>query len=95
MQQLALSEIEPVRKVKPYIFYGETTSLCDECLELVPAKILIEGDEVYYEKRCRNHGVQKALVSTDARFFKWQHDFLKPGDRPMALHEPHALRLSL
>lgn len=77
--------IEPVRKVKPYIFYGETTSLCDECLGLVPAKILIEGDEVYYEKRCRTHGVQKVLVSTDARLFKWQKDFLKPGDRPLAL----------
>jgi len=85
MQLQAPPAIEAVRKIKPYIFYGETTSLCGECLALVPAKILIEGDEVYYEKRCRNHGVQKVLISTDARFFKWQHDFLKPGDRPMAL----------
>lgn len=71
------------RKARPYIFYGQTTSLCDECLALVPAKICIEGDRVFYEKRCRRHGVKKALVSTDAKFFKWQRDFLKPGDRPL------------
>ena len=32
----------PVRKIAPYIFYGQTTSLCETCLALVPAKIIIE-----------------------------------------------------
>ena len=54
----------PARKAKPYVFYGQTTSLCDVCLAMVPAKILIQGDDVFYEKRCREHGVRKALVST-------------------------------
>jgi len=71
------------RKARPYVFYGQTTSLCDLCHALVPAKICIEGDNVYYEKRCRTHGVRKALISTDAAFFKWQRAFLKPGDRPL------------
>jgi 7,8-dihydro-6-hydroxymethylpterin dimethyltransferase len=71
------------RKARPYVFYGQTTSLCDVCHRLVPAKICIEGEKVFYEKRCREHGVRRALVSTDASFFKWQRDFLKPGDRPM------------
>ncbi len=75
----------PARKAKPYVFYGQTTSLCDVCLAMVPAKILIQGDDVFYEKRCREHGVRKALVSTDAAFFKWQRAFLKPGDRPLKL----------
>jgi 7,8-dihydro-6-hydroxymethylpterin dimethyltransferase len=72
----------PVRKSRPYVFYGETTSLCAHCLMLVPAKIEIIGDEVWYEKRCHVHGVQKVLISTDVAFYKWQRDFLKPGDRP-------------
>jgi uncharacterized radical SAM superfamily Fe-S cluster-containing enzyme len=75
----------PPRKSKPYIFYGETTSLCDECLLLVPAKIQFSDGKVWYEKRCRTHGVQKALISTDIPFYKWQREFLKPGDRPLEL----------
>ena len=73
-----------LRKAKPYVFYGQTTSLCEVCRGLVPAKICIEGEEVFYEKRCRAHGVQKTLISTDAAFYKWQREFLKPGDRPLA-----------
>jgi 7,8-dihydro-6-hydroxymethylpterin dimethyltransferase len=76
------------RKSRPYVFYGQTTSLCETCLALVPAKICIEGDEVYYEKRCKAHGVQKTLISSDARFYRWQRDFLKPGDRPLTVQSP-------
>jgi 7,8-dihydro-6-hydroxymethylpterin dimethyltransferase len=74
----------PIRKVAPYVFYGQTTSMCDDCMSLVPAKIIIEDSNVYYLKRCRTHGVQKALVSTDAAYYKLCHDYLKPGDRPLA-----------
>lgn len=73
------------RRSRPYVFHGQTTSLCDVCLELVPAKICIEGDNVFYEKRCRSHGVRKALVSTDSAFYRWQREFLKPGDRPLTV----------
>jgi hypothetical protein len=72
-----------VRKAAPYVFYGQTTSLCASCLELVPAKIIIEGDDVWYQKRCPAHGVQKVLVSTDAAYFKTCFDYLKPADRPL------------
>jgi uncharacterized radical SAM superfamily Fe-S cluster-containing enzyme len=71
------------RKSRPYLFYGETRSLCAHCLKLVPAKILIEGDEVWYEKRCRDHGVQKVLISSDVDYYKAELSFLKPGDRPL------------
>jgi uncharacterized radical SAM superfamily Fe-S cluster-containing enzyme len=76
------------RSIRPYVFYGQTTSLCEVCLALVPAKICIEGADVFYEKRCAAHGVQKTRVSSDARFFRWQRDFLKPGDRPRMLQSP-------
>jgi len=70
------------RKTAPYLFHGQTVSLCDVCLATVPAKVIIEGEEVYYLKRCRTHGVRKALVSTDAAYWKRCLDWVKPGDRP-------------
>ena len=73
-----------MRDIRPYHFFGQTTSLCETCLLPVPAKILIEGDEVYFQKRCGQHGVQKTLVSTDAAYWRQQRDWLKPGDIPLA-----------
>ena len=76
---------DDIRRSANYLFYGQTTSLCETCLSPVPAKILIDGDNVYYQKRCREHGVQKSLVSTDAEYFRRTKDYLKPGDRPLSL----------
>ena len=73
-----------VRKIAPYVFYGQTTSMCSQCMALVPAKIIFEDDCVYYLKRCKTHGVEKALVSTDIAYYKLTHDYLKPGDRPLS-----------
>jgi 7,8-dihydro-6-hydroxymethylpterin dimethyltransferase len=72
-----------VRPSKTYSFYGQTMSLCETCLKLVHAKITIEGDDVFYVKRCPEHGTQKTLVSTDAAYFKSCKDFIKPGDLPL------------
>jgi len=69
-------------KARPYIFYGQTQSLCEECLAVVPAKIIFQHGNVYYQKRCVEHGVQKTLVSTDIEYFKRCKDYLKPGDMP-------------
>lgn len=76
----------PARDAKPYLFYGQTTSLCETCLELVPAKIIVEDDQVFYQKRCPEHGVQKTRVSSDFAYYKSQHEFLKLGDKPLRLH---------
>ncbi|KRC78344.1 radical SAM protein [Sphingomonas sp. Root241] len=73
----------PERKAAPYIFHGQTSSLCETCLEPVPAKVIIEDDRVYYLKRCRSHGVQKTLISDDLAYWRSQKDWLKPGDRPL------------
>ena len=73
----------PVRKVAPYIFYDQTSSLCETCLVPVPAKVIVEGDCVYYLKRCRDHGVQKTLICDDLAYWQSQKSWLKPGDRPL------------
>jgi len=72
------------RKSAPYLFIGQTTSLCETCLGLVPAKIIEEGGRIYYSKRCAEHGVMKTLVSDDPVYWRRTLDYLKPGDRPLA-----------
>lgn len=75
----------PLRRSRPYVFWGQTTSLCETCLSLVPAKIQIRDNEVWYEKRCERHGTQSTLISTDAAYWKLCKDYIKPGDRPLSL----------
>ncbi len=75
-----------MRKSAPYIFWGETTSLCEHCYRLVPAKIIIEDQNVFYQKRCHDHGVQKTLISDDVAYWKLCKEYLKPGDRPETVH---------
>lgn len=71
------------RKAANYLFHGQTTSLCEKCLELVPAKVIIEDGKVFYLKRCRDHGVQKTLISDDLDYWRQQKLWIKPGDRPL------------
>ena len=74
-----------MRKAAPYLFLGQTTSLCETCLNLVPAKVIAEGGNVFYLKRCKDHGVQKTLISDDLGYWKSQRDWVKPGDRPLSV----------
>src|SRR3982751_5215855 len=74
---------QPQRKSAHYLFHGQTTSLCETCLELVPAKVIIEDEQVYYLKRCRQHGVQKTLISDDLDYWRKQKLWIKQGDRPL------------
>ena len=75
----------PLRRSRPYLFWGQTTSLCETCLALVPAKIEIRDNQVWYQKRCPQHGTHSTLVSTDAAYWKLCKDYIKPGDRPLSL----------
>jgi 7,8-dihydro-6-hydroxymethylpterin dimethyltransferase len=75
---------QPQRKAAHYLFHGQTSSLCETCLEVVPAKIIIEDEQVFYLKRCRDHGVQKTLISDDLDYWRQQKLWIKPGDRPLA-----------
>lgn len=58
----------PLRKTSPWLFYGQTTSLCETCWKLVPAKQVGEDGKVYLIKRCAEHGVTKTLIEDDADY---------------------------
>jgi len=72
-----------VRPSKGYTFYGQTTSLCEVCLRLVPAKIVFEDNDVFFLKRCAEHGAQKTRIASDVAYYKSCKDWLKPGDRSL------------
>lgn len=54
-------------KHRDYTFLGLTQSLCPECKNVVPAKIISRGGRVYFRKTCAQHGVREDYVCSDAQ----------------------------
>jgi len=66
---------------RDYTYLGATQSLCPECLQLVPAKIVERGGRVYFRKRCREHGPREDFVCSDVRWWD-RTDYSLPGKVP-------------
>src|SRR5580704_9462519 len=73
---------------RPYLFYELTNSLCAKCLRKVEAKVLIQDDNVYLQKWCPEHKLQRVLISTDADYYKLSRQTLKPGQMPLKFNTP-------
>ena len=58
----------PARRVKhrDYAFLGLTQSLCPECRQVVPAKIIKRQNRVYFRKNCPEHGEREDFICSDA-----------------------------
>ncbi len=70
-------------KVRPYLFYDTTTSICAECLIRVEAKVLVKDGKVYLEKWCPEHGFARVLVADDADYYRRSREvYLKPPELP-------------
>ena len=67
--------------VRNYTFLGATQSLCPECLEVVPAKIVARGDRVYFRKRCPEHGLREDFVCSDRNWYD-RYDYALPAKLP-------------
>jgi 7,8-dihydro-6-hydroxymethylpterin dimethyltransferase len=68
---------------RSYIYYDFTLSLCATCLKRVDAKIVFEDNDVYMLKRCPEHGAQKALIATDAGYYKNMRNYAKKSEMPL------------
>lgn len=73
---------------RPYVFYELTNSLCHHCLRKVEAKVVIEDGCVYLHKWCPEHRFQKALISSDAEYYKLCRQTLKPSQMPLRFNTP-------
>ncbi len=63
-------------------FLGHTQSLCPECLQLVPAKIIARHGRVYFRKRCPSHGQREDFVCSDVNWFD-RNEASVPGKIPL------------
>ena len=73
---------------RPYLYYELTNSICTTCHRKVEAKIVFQDDRVYMHKRCRHHGFEKVLISTDIEYYKRSRLTLKPGQLPVKFNTP-------
>ncbi len=69
-------------KYRDYNFLGTTQSLCPDCLELIPAKVITRGDRVYFRKQCPTHGLREDFVCSDVKWFD-QTEYSLPGKVPV------------
>lgn len=59
--------------------FEETKSLCPECLRVIPARRVLEGD-VYLEKECPEHGKFRTLIWRDSELYRrWGYGEEAPG----------------
>lgn len=71
------------RKVRPYLFYDTTSSICSECHRRVEAKILIKDDKVFMDKWCPAHGTERVLISDDVEYYRRCREvYIKPPEMP-------------
>lgn len=73
----------PVKKGLPRTI----SSICPECLHVIPALEYIEGEKVMLKKECPDHGIYEDIIFSDAKLFlqmeKWHfgdgRGFLNPN----------------
>lgn len=59
-----------------------TNSLCPTCLAKIEAKVLIEGRNVFLQKFCPQHGLQRVLIADDADYWRRCRSIRKPPTSP-------------
>jgi uncharacterized radical SAM superfamily Fe-S cluster-containing enzyme len=57
-------------------------------LQKLEAKVVFQDGNVYLLKRCKEHGPEKVLISTDVEYYKRCRDFIKPSEMPLRWNTP-------
>ena len=58
---------------------GITQSVCTTCHRLVPAKVISDGADVFFEKFCPEHGASRNLVRRDMQDYLRTLRYVKPA----------------
>src|SRR5262245_60719399 len=71
-------------KSRPYLYYDQVVSLCEQCLRRIEAKHVIRDNHVWMYKWCPQHGRSKVLIATDAKYWRaGREDYIKPPEMPL------------
>lgn len=73
-------------KVSKYVYYDHTTSICNDCLRRIDAKIVFEDGNVYMLKTCKEHGRQKTIIATDIDYYKRIRNYNKASEYPLTFN---------
>lgn len=74
-------------RVRDYLYYDATTSICSRCFRRVAAKVVFQDERVYLLKTCPDHGQQKVLIADDVDYYRRCREvFLKPSEMPEHFH---------
>lgn len=77
------------RKIRPYLFYDTTSSICSTCLHPVEAKIIFKEGSVYMDKWCSAHGAERVLMSDDVEYYRLCREvFVKHPEMPQLFNTP-------
>ena len=66
---------------RDYIFYEFTNSLCPECIQTIPSKVVLKDEKVYLLKYCPTHGERMELLEEIAAYHLKKRQYDKPGTR--------------
>ncbi len=58
---------------------GMTHSTCETCRAIVPAKVVVRGEDVFFEKFCPEHGSSRCKVRADADDYLRTLRYVKPA----------------
>lgn len=71
------------RKLRPYLFYDTTSSICSTCLQPVEAKIIFKDEQVFMDKWCPVHGMERVRISDDVAYYRLGREvFIKQPEMP-------------
>jgi len=71
LRQMSADEVRRVHELPDEAELLKTTlSLCAECLGHVPAAVYAARGRVFISKRCATHGLARALLENDARYYR-------------------------
>jgi uncharacterized radical SAM superfamily Fe-S cluster-containing enzyme/prolipoprotein diacylglyceryltransferase len=66
-----------------------TNGLCAHCLQKIEAKLVIEGGNVYLQKFCPDHGLQRVLIADDAAYWqRCRNLYRQPPTAPQRRNTP-------
>ncbi|RKD90442.1 radical SAM protein [Mangrovibacterium diazotrophicum] len=68
-----------MKKNRDYTFHEATTSLCSDCMQRIPAKIVLKDGHVFLKKSCPQHGIHFELLEEDADYHLAKRRYDKPG----------------
>jgi len=66
---------------------GETRSLCPICMKIIEAYRIVEDNKVYLAKECPDHGLFKAIIWDDAKYYAEVERYSHPKVAPKHIIE--------